>query len=393
MAYRTDDAPPETHFYKHGHEDDEGPPKSNGANGNVNLFEIINLDDIVAAVEPPWLIDRLLPARGLGVAYGLPKTGKSFLFADAMFHVAWGRAWAGREVLSGSVVYFCGEGLSGFKRRLVAFREHYGVTGQGLPFGLIPAAPNLGREHGDDLKVIDTLRAWLKTGRPPLRAIVIDTMARAMPGLDDNLARDMGVLIDNCERIATAFGCIVILIHHAGKDADKGPRGSIALPGALDVLWKVEKTETGNLATIVAMRDGEEGLSWRFRIVPFEGAQQGAANSCVVEILTEPCSTQQSAAPRSKKLKDSETLLLEIVQQAIGELGTVIKGDLAVPHNVQAIERDTLKKYLKPRGYWDDDRTDAHNRAELSRDLKALKARNIVGLTAAFVWLIEARSQ
>ena len=63
------------------------------------------------------------------------------------------------------------------------------------------------------------------------------------------------------------------------------------------------------------------------------------------------------------------------------------KGDLTVPHTVRAVHRQSLKRYLKPKGYWDDERTDAHNRGELSRDLKGLAARNIVGLTSEYAWL------
>jgi hypothetical protein len=354
----------------------------------IRRFEIINIDNIDVGKEPPWLIDRLMPATGLAVVYGLPKSGKSFLIADAVLHVAMGHPWAGRETLSGSVAYCAGEGVSGFKRRLVAFREHYGVEGKGLPFGLIPVAPNLGREGGDDQRIIATLKDWLKN-HPPLRAIVIDTLSRSMRGADENTARDMGVFVDNCERIGREFGCVVIVVHHAGKEAERGARGSIALPAAADVMWYVERGEASNQATIVAMKDGEDGISWRFRLLPFEGAQQSAANSCVVEILTEPEPAQQPAAKRSKKLNDGQRMLLDILRSEITEAGTQVKGDFSVPHNVSAILRSTLKKYLKLRGYWDDDLPDNRNRSNLSRDLKALATKKIIGLTSEYVWLIE----
>src|SRR5439155_4810247 len=216
-------------------------------------------------------------------------------------------------------------GVTGFKRRLVAFRQHYGVEGKGMPFGLIPMAPNLGREDGDHAKMMATIRTWVATGKPDMRAIVIDTLSRSMRGAEENSAKDMGVFVGNCERIAREFGCIVIVIHHAGKDAEKGARGSIALPAAADVMWYVEKGEAANQATIVSMKDGEDGLSWRFKLVPYEweyfGAQQSAANTCIVEILNEPALAQQSAAIRSRKLKDSQTLLLRIIKAALDEAG------------------------------------------------------------------------
>lgn len=367
-------------------EDAEKLQRKTARLAKIQRFEITDLDDIDPGKEPPWLIKHLMPATGLAVIYGLPKSGKSFLIADAVFNVAMARSWAMRETLGGSVAYCAGEGVTGFKRRLAAFREHYGVEGKGIPFGLIPLAPNLGREDGDDLKIIATLNDWL-INKPPLRAIVIDTLSRSMRGADENTAKDMGVFVDNCERIGREFNCVVIVVHHAGKEAERGARGSIALPAAADVMWYVEKGEVSNQATIVSMKDGEDGIYWRFKLVPFEGAQQSAANSCVVEILDEPEQAQQSAAKRSKKLKDSQSLLLDILRSAVPEAGELIKGDLSVPHNQQVIWRTTLKKYLKLRGYWDDDRTDNHNRGELSRDLKALAVRKIIGLTSDHVWL------
>jgi hypothetical protein len=367
-------------------------PKTNGhaRPKSRDRFDVIDVDDIDIAAEPPWLVDNIMPATGLAVVYGLPKSGKSFLVADLAFHVSIGALWAGRGVLQGSVVYCAGEGVTGFKRRLVAFRKHYGVEGKGAPFGLIPMAPNLGREDGDDLKMIDTVRDWV-AGKPPLRAIVIDTLSRAVRGADENTAKDMGIFVDNCERLGREFGCIVIVVHHAGKDAEKGARGSIALPAACDVMWYVEKGEAANQATIVSMKDGEDGLSWRFKLIPydweFNGAQQSATTTCIVEILDEPQAAQQSATVRNRKLKDGQTILLRIIKEATAEVGEFVKGDLAVPYHARAVYRSTLKNYLKPKGYWDDERTDAHNRVELSRDLKALAARGIIGLTSDHLWL------
>jgi len=42
--------------------------------------------------------------------------------------------YAGRAVLQGPVIYLTGEGVSGFKRRMIALRRHHGVEGQGVPF-------------------------------------------------------------------------------------------------------------------------------------------------------------------------------------------------------------------------------------------------------------------
>src|SRR4051794_29283261 len=236
-------------------------PRPNGADHSADQppgkprFPIIGVDDITLGTEPVWLIKRILPATGLTAVFGLPKSGKSFVLADALFHVAMGRRWAGCDVQPGAIVYVSSEGVSGLKRRLVAMRRHYGVEGKAVPFGFSPAMPALGHANSDADTLIENIREWLASiGTPPLRAIALDTLARVICGGDENMARDMGQLVGNAERIAAAFGCLVILVHHAGKTVERGSRGSNALDGACDCMWSVEKGEAQSRVTIHAMK-------------------------------------------------------------------------------------------------------------------------------------------
>ena len=68
-------------------------------------------------------------------------------------------------------------------------------------------------------------------------------------------------------------------------------------------MWHVEKGEAQSRVSITAMKDGEAGLEWTFRLkqhwLDCEAAQQGAASTYTVEILSEPgstCRAQQGAA-------------------------------------------------------------------------------------------------
>ena len=89
-------------------------------------FTLTKLADIVPDDEPLWLIDGLIPAGpSLGVIFGQPKSGKSFLTADMFLHVAMGRAYAGCTVQQGAVVYITKEGVRGFQRRMMTARQHH----------------------------------------------------------------------------------------------------------------------------------------------------------------------------------------------------------------------------------------------------------------------------
>ncbi|GJE13386.1 AAA family ATPase [Methylobacterium longum] len=356
-------------------------------------FPILHVDDLEIGDEPTWLIEGLLPASGFGIVYGPPKSLKSFLLADAMFHVAMGRTWAGREVMQGAVIYVTGEGVEGFKRRLIAMRRHYAVEGRRVPFLMVPVAPDLGHACGDDVVLVNSLRAYLNSiGNPPVRAVAIDTLARSMKGADENVAKDITAFVDNCERIGVALDCIVLGVHHAGKDVTRGARGSNALDGAVDVMWSVEKGEVSSTATIQHMKDAEAGTSWQFRLLPVVlrkgGAEVQEVRSAVAEIITPPSKSDPATVKRrGRPLPDRARLLLKVLQHAIDEMGETVRGDPNVPIEVRALRRESLKKYLELKGYWDDLTTAANNRARLSTDTKLLLVRGFVGSTPNWYWL------
>ena len=101
---------------------------------------------------------------------------------------------------------------------------------------MVENVPDLGSEKTD----VDQLLEELDPGSPPARssrpaAIVLDTLARCMGEGDENSARDMGRFVDRCGTIERHFRCIVIAVHHMGKNPAAGGRGSNALNGAADM--------------------------------------------------------------------------------------------------------------------------------------------------------------
>jgi hypothetical protein len=159
-------------------------------------------------------------------------------------------------------------------------------------------------------------------------------------------------------------------------------------------MWSVEKGAAASTATIHHMKDGEDGTTWQFRLAPFileEGtATRGALSTCVVEIITPPDEAreaQQAQQMRNKqRIGDRPALLLRAIDRALSDAGERLKGNVNVPHDVSSISREHLKRYLPLEGYWDNDRPANTQRATLSADLKTLKTRGYIGLTAEHVW-------
>ena len=64
--------------------------------------------------------------------------------------------------------------------------------------------------------------------------IVVDTLSRAMAGANENTSEDMSQFIKNCDILRNISNAHLMIVHHTGKDAAKGARGSSALKAALD---------------------------------------------------------------------------------------------------------------------------------------------------------------
>ena len=148
-------------------------------------FTLTKLADIVPDDDPLWLIDGLIPAGpSLGVIFGQPKSGKSFLTADMFLHVAMGRAYAGCTVQQGAVVYITKEGVRGFKRRMMTARQHHSAGSQ-VPLYVAHEMPNFGADNGDADALVALIQKLVPHG-VPIAAVIIDTLARSMPGQNDS---------------------------------------------------------------------------------------------------------------------------------------------------------------------------------------------------------------
>ena len=71
---------------------------------------------------------------------------------------------------------------------------------------------------------------------------MIDTLARNMPGGNENASEDMGRFVGVLDVIRTEFGCAGLVLHHSGHEHGDRGRGHSSWPGGVDVSVKMEKT-------------------------------------------------------------------------------------------------------------------------------------------------------
>ncbi|EKN6166028.1 transcriptional regulator, partial [Yersinia enterocolitica] len=200
-----------------------------------------------------------LPSNTLASIYGPSGSYKSFLAVSWACHIATGKPWASRRVTQGSVVYIVGEGGIGVPRRIRAWEMEFN---DGTPIESLyridcPVFPASPESVEQVIKAAQDVTA--QTGSP-VRLIVLDTLARCFGGSDENAAKDMGAFIQGCDFIKAETGATVLVIHHSGKDLDKGARGSSAFRAALDVEFNVRREGEGGALVLscTKMKDSEE---------------------------------------------------------------------------------------------------------------------------------------
>jgi hypothetical protein len=237
-------------------------------------------------------VGDLLGADGLSSIYGGSNTGKTFFALDLALAIARGDEWCGRPVLRGIVLYAAGESHQSVLLRVAAYRlHHFAGERPALPFATIPQSINL----LDPAAHVDAVVAIAKQAESrwklPTVLIVIDTLARAMAGGNENAPEVMGTAIQSADRLRELTKAHVTLIHHTGKN-DNGARGHSSLKAALDTEIEVTGLSGVRTAKVTKQRDLPIGAIFAFALKPLTIGTNPVTGkevkSCVVEHMEAP---------------------------------------------------------------------------------------------------------
>ena len=295
-------------------------------------------DDIKPVLEAKDFVQGVLIEEGAVVVYGQSNAGKTFWATDLALHVAAGDPWGKRRVEKSGVVYCVLEGGNGFRNRVSAWKASRGLEATSLPFVAIPSGLNLLSPDGDTSRLIAAIKAAAAMISVPVRLVVIDTLARAMAGGNENASEDMGALVVNMDAIRTATKACVMFIHHSGKDQAKGARGHSSLQAAIDTeIEVVAEDGSAKTATVVKQREMRKGDVFPFtlRVIELGANQHGeAVTTCLVDYGENQA--PGGATDRSRRLKGHTKRALEVLADLVntsgqaGHAGTPA-GALSVP--------------------------------------------------------------
>ena len=246
-----------------------------GSETHEPRFELWTAAELADIPTPTWLWEGHLTAGGLSVVYGPPGHLKTFFTIHVGLCIGTGTPCFGRSTTWGPFVLVCTEGGWGLTQRIRAWQDAHEIADLTAAY-FVREPVNLLEEAQVSAFLAD-LEHGIPT-RPQL--ITFDTLHGSMTGGDENLAADMGRVIDSCRRISRTTGAHVQLIHHMSKDA-RWERGSISLRAASDAMFKLEYEDGVLTVTNDKQRDAAPLDPYRLRLVP-------VGPSCVVEPFEGP---------------------------------------------------------------------------------------------------------
>lgn len=282
--------------------------------------------DVENDVAPTWVIPGFLPSDNLVLLSGEPKDGKKTWFAMltalvAATGIAVGPMRCAEPV---PVLYVYREGAR--KPTLQRFKAL--AAGNGI--NDISGLTNLFIHHrgefwlDDKNGITDVARFIAEKG---IKVCYVDTFARSCQS-DENSSKDMGIAIQQLEKIRAA-GATVVLVHHLKKgghsltngkngfpDPDKDIRGSSAMAGAYETHWAVRTYPGSNpkerqQTILVGGKEAEwkvYSYDWDFQNLPAVVNQERILRAAKLDMdLVGPIRYVDGPKGNSRKSEEDET--------------------------------------------------------------------------------------
>ncbi|WP_170352516.1 AAA family ATPase [Ruegeria lacuscaerulensis] len=249
-----------------------------------------------------YLIKGLLGEGDVAAVIGAPGAGKSLLAPYLGYAIAQGAEVFGCRNRQGGVFYVAAEDSHGMRARVQALRGQYGDADA---FRLVEGVSDLLSENSEDLKA---LLIAVEDRRPVL--IVIDTLAIAFPGLEENEAKAMGRVVA-VARSLTRWGAAVVLVHHDTKAGDGLPRGHSILNGALDLSLHLKRNGKVVCVRPTKNRNGSTDQQLAFRVDTVQMGNDDDGEPVLTAICVEEHATELQKT--GKPLARSKRVALEIL--------------------------------------------------------------------------------
>ena len=198
------------------------------------------------------------------VLFGPSNCGKSALVGHLGSAIISGNRFFGAKVQRGIVIHVGAEAPESILDRMNA----YNFGDDSVPYLVRMSGVDLSDSHAVT-HFITELKACAAEYGEQIVLVVFDTLARSIGSTDENCSTAMTAVAESTERIARTLNVHCMLVHHTGKDTDRGGRGSSARRGAVDTEICLLPQKDGTIQAVqVKQRTMQQADSVRFKTEP-----------------------------------------------------------------------------------------------------------------------------
>jgi hypothetical protein len=358
------------------------PPKT------VNIEAWDDIQD-----EPvEWLIHGILPTKSFSALFGPPGSFKSFIALDMAEAIATGRPWMGNQIeKQGAVLYICGEGFGGMGARIKACQIHHS-TPKGAPIYVIRHQLNLRSSAEDFNALMMAVVQLVETTGIEFQLLIIDTLARAFGGGNENDSDAMGSFITSMGKIQEFLACALMVLHHSGKDLAKGLRGHSSLLGAVDTQLEILRFEdqAKGIISLTKQKDGQDGIRIGFEMTEVEISSSSLGFDPVVSLAVQASDEAVNQAPKKAKNNArkgrNQSIAMESLGNVIKQKGIqkIVEGKLRTVVNLD----DWRTEFRSKKGVTDDSELNVRKAFDKAwtRAQDDLHKFGEIGIRDTYVW-------
>ena len=367
-----------------------------------DTFPALSLADCLARQADPvrWLIDGVLPERGLACVFGRSNSFKSFAAIDQACHIAHGRPYHGRDVRQAPAMYLALEGSAGvIRQRIPGWHRHYGLLNTTPQLAVIETPVTL-TKTADSEKLKRTALKLL--GRLP-GIIVVDVLKRTMDGSES----DDEVVARFIHSLQSIFltdkdPCLILVITHSGFSDDSRARGHSDLWGSYDTRLACEgsKEDLTSCLTVERHKDAESGGTIAFKMKQVETGMLRDDLSPVTTLVPiadgAVAHQPKNATPKGPKLSAASQVALTVLQNTLADHGEKRAGQRDIPNGVPVVPVERWRQGCYTKGLADSSGDDPGKKAEAERKAfnrvrKDLEAKRFIATDSAstVVWIVQ----
>ena len=340
-----------------------------GANTHRKPGRLYPATSMPFSFDAPYVVKGWLRNGQTSMIYGPSNVGKSFFVIDLVYHVATGQSWNGCRTNQGRVLYIATEGQSGFGQRIEALKREKGFTDKFdiHDFLVLPEKVNL--LHQEYLEDLGDLLEY-----DDFSLIVIDTVAMAIGSGSENDNTTIASFLRALEFLRGSSDAHILLVHHTGKEQERGARGHSSLQAAVDTEIALKADNGLVIVNQTKQRDYQkcDKLYFLLKSVELGNDSDGdPVTSCVVQYT--------SKTDRPVKLSQAKQIMLDGLKTALSGAGFEHDGLPNLPPDTRAVFKSDWKEAVLDDERFSKDVQEDSRRRSFARLVKELETDGHVG--------------